>query len=249
MHAQTGVSDDRVSLPDGPGSLEGLGDNASLNPNMGSMSYAVPIDVPGGFAAVTPSLSLSYSSSAGASVVGVGWMMDTPSIERMTYRKLPLYDDTDDFAADGSTQLIRLSSSNGSSATYRARYEGGFVRYTWRDEDGDGREGYWVAEYPDGSRGYFGARADGTLVPEARVGADAGTFRYMLVEMVDIYGHSMTVSYRRDGVLALPSEMGYVYPEGSATAQYQVRFSYEDRSDPGSDYLEAISDAKAGFEE
>ena len=31
--AQTGVSDDRVSLPGGPGSLEGLGENADLDPN------------------------------------------------------------------------------------------------------------------------------------------------------------------------------------------------------------------------
>ena len=35
--AQTGVSDDRVSLPGGPGSLEGLGENADLDPNMGVM--------------------------------------------------------------------------------------------------------------------------------------------------------------------------------------------------------------------
>ena len=40
--AQTGVDDDRVSLPDGPGSLEGVGDNVELDPNMGSMSWSVP---------------------------------------------------------------------------------------------------------------------------------------------------------------------------------------------------------------
>ena len=31
-------------------------------------------------------------------------------------------------------------------------------------EAGEGAEGYWVVEYPDGSKGYFGATADGTLV-------------------------------------------------------------------------------------
>ncbi|MCA9543072.1 MAG: hypothetical protein KC613_01745, partial [Myxococcales bacterium] len=44
--AQTGVSDDRVSLPEGPGSLQSIGDNALVTPNLGSMSYSVPIDVP-----------------------------------------------------------------------------------------------------------------------------------------------------------------------------------------------------------
>lgn len=57
-HAQTGVSDDRVSLPEGPGSLEGIGENISLNPNMGVMSYGVPIAVPRGFAGVIPDLRL-----------------------------------------------------------------------------------------------------------------------------------------------------------------------------------------------
>lgn len=33
--AQTGVSDDRVSLPEGPGSLEGVGENVEVDPNMG----------------------------------------------------------------------------------------------------------------------------------------------------------------------------------------------------------------------
>ena len=32
---QTGVDDDRVSLPAGPGSLEGVGDDVEIDPNMG----------------------------------------------------------------------------------------------------------------------------------------------------------------------------------------------------------------------
>ena len=39
--AQTGVSSDRVSLPDGSGSLEGVGGNVDINRNMGLMSYQV----------------------------------------------------------------------------------------------------------------------------------------------------------------------------------------------------------------
>ncbi|MCA9299201.1 MAG: hypothetical protein KDA28_09055, partial [Phycisphaerales bacterium] len=64
--AQTGVSDDRVSLPEGPGSLEGIGDDVDVDPNMGSMSYAVPIEIPPGFAGLTPDIGISYSSSAGS---------------------------------------------------------------------------------------------------------------------------------------------------------------------------------------
>ncbi|MEO1272327.1 MAG: SpvB/TcaC N-terminal domain-containing protein, partial [Myxococcota bacterium] len=84
--AQTGVSDDRVSLPGGPGSLEGLGDNASINTNMGTMSHSIPIMVSQGFGATTPNLSLSYSSGSPSHILGMGWSMPIPAIERMTYR-------------------------------------------------------------------------------------------------------------------------------------------------------------------
>ena len=165
--AQTGVSDDRVSLPEGPGSLEGVGENVEINTNMGSMTYSVKVKVPQGFPTVTPDLTMSYNSGGSESVLGVGWTMSTPSIERMTFKRLPLYQRDDDFAANGSDQLVLLPGTN--PPVYRSRYEGGFVRYTWM-EAGDGAEGYWLAEYPDGTKGTFGATMDGTLVPEARVG-------------------------------------------------------------------------------
>ena len=242
--AQTGVSDDRVSLPAGPGSLEGVGENVEMNPNMGSMSHSVSIMTPAGFPGVSPNLGLSYNSGAGASTVGIGWMMDTPHIERMTYRGLPEYTTDDDFTAGGDTQLVLLPGSN--PRTYRARYEKGFVRYRWHDAP-DGREGYWTAEYPDGAVGYFGADAEGALVPSARVGQSEGTFRYMLVEKVDVYGHTLRYTYQKSGEVALLRNIGYVFTEGDDTPRYSVSFQYQDREDEtGFDYL---SDAKGGFNE
>ena len=240
--AQTGVSDDRVSLPEGPGSLEGVGENVGINTNMGSMSYSVPIVAPAGFGAVTPKLSLSYSSSGGESVVGVGWSIPMPSIERMTYRKLPQYTPDDDICANGSEQLVRLPGTN--PPVYRSRFEGGFVRTTWM-EQGDGSEGYWLAEYPDGSKGYFGATQDGTLVPEARVGdPQLGTFKYMMVEKVDVYGHRMVYTYQKFGHYSLPTSIGYVFVDDAPT--YEVRFHYEERSD--ADDQAFISSADGGFD-
>ena len=58
--AQTGVDDDRVSLPEGPGSLEGVGENIEIDPNMGSMSYAVSINTPGVTSALLERLSRCY---------------------------------------------------------------------------------------------------------------------------------------------------------------------------------------------
>ena len=97
--ANTGVDDDRVSLPDGPGSIDGVGEDVEIDPNMGSMSWSVPIQLPEGH--LTPNFSLSYSSSSGSGPVGIGWSIPFHTIERMTSRGTPNYDAQDIFVVDG----------------------------------------------------------------------------------------------------------------------------------------------------
>ncbi len=237
-HAQTGVSSDRVSLPEGPGSLEGVGENVDIDPNMGLMSYHIPIEVPEGFPGLTPALSLTYSSAGGNSVVGVGWELHAPFIERTSNRGLPRYTDADRFAADGSAQLVRLPGTN--PPTFRARHEGGFVRYTWLDR-GAGDEGFWKAEWPDGRVGTFGADSNGAAVPEARVSGPRGTFRYHLVEIVDVWGHRLRYDHRKSGNVALLSRVEWAHDDAQR-ARFAVELDYEGRSD-------VASDARAGFEE
>jgi RHS repeat-associated protein len=237
LRAQTGVSDDRVSLPDGPGSLGGVGENASIDQNMGLMSSSVPIDLPHGFPNMTPQLQLSYSSGGGMSVVGMGWSLGTPAIERMTARGLPKYATEDEFSGD-TGELVRVV--NADPAVYRARFEGGFVRYTWRDR-GTGAGGYWTAEYPDGRVGYFGADSSGTVVPSARVTTPSGgVFKYHLVEMVDVDDHEIRYAYTKTAAgFVLPQSIGWVHnPDG--TPHHDVTFTYENRDD-------LLSDCKPGF--
>jgi len=229
------VSEERVCLPDGPGSLEGIGENVSVNANMGQMSYSVPIQVPAGYAGMTPSVGLSYSSGAGGSVVGIGWSLPTPTVERATRRGLPRYTLDDQFVADGGDQLVLLPGTN--PPVYRARFEKGFVRYAWLDA-GDGGEGYWQAEYPDGRVGTFGATADGTLEPASRLSGDQGTFRYHLVEMRDRYDHRIRYHYRSEGTARLLERVEWVFAQD--TPVYAVRFAYDARED-------LLSDCKPGF--
>lgn len=236
---QTGISADRVSLPEGPGSLEGLGDNISVNANMALMTLPIPIELPSGHADMTPQIALRYNSGGGGSIVGMGWTLDFPCIERMTSRGVPHYDTADLFSADGSTELVEIPGSD--PATYRAREEGGFVRYRWQNR-GDGSEGYWTAEHPDGRVDYFGADATGALVTSARLSGDRGTFRYHLVETVDVYGHAIRYTYNEyAGNVPLVEQIGYVF-EQDGTPRFSVELVYEDR-------LDHLSDAKAGFDE
>ena len=124
VRADHGASDERVSLPDGPGSIGGVGDNVDIDMNMGSMTYSVGIEVPQGYATATPSLSMMYSSASGSGELGVGWSMGVSSIERMRLRGLPEFTEADEFAVNGGSELVRVSAGM-SSAVYRARSERG----------------------------------------------------------------------------------------------------------------------------
>lgn len=243
--AQNGASDDRVNLPDGPGSRDGVGDNATFDENMGLMGYGLPFEVPRGFAATTPQLGLSYSSGGGASVVGIGWSFAVPSIERFTAKGLPDYDVDDVFSSGPAQELVRVTSSSSSLFFYRARFEGGFVRYAWHDA-ADGKDGYFTAEFPDGTVSFFGADKDGVTAADARLGGAEGTFRWLVKETVDVWGHRLVYRYgTHGGTTPLLDRVDYAFDDDAdvgAGAHASVVFRYDARPD-------VISDARGGFEE
>ncbi len=236
--ADSGVSDERVSLPDGPGSIGGVGENADVDPNMGSMRYAVPVELPRGYATATPTVKLAYSSSAGQSEVGIGWNLTAvSSIERMTLRGLPEYTEDDEFAHNGGMELIRVDDID-DTAVYRARFESGFMRYRWWRRDEAGND-YWTVEMPDGSVEYYGADEVGTVIGSSRVQNGTNTFRYMRVATVDVHGHVVRYGYIKDGERTLLDSIGYAYA-GGMTPRFSIRFGYEDRGD-------VVSTAEPGF--
>jgi len=235
--AQTGVDDDRVSLPEGPGSLEGVGENVEIDPNMALMRWNVPIEVPRGHDGLTPALALNYSSGSGSGITGLGWSMSMPTIERMTSRGVPRYTTADRFVKDGGTELIYSGDLTG-DRVYRERYEESFSRYRWVNA---GADGYWIVEMPDGIRAFYGADKDGNLATGARTHGPDGTYRYHLVDMVDVFEnrtHYVYDSFSGDVPLLTDIQYGFV----GDTARYVVQFSWEDRPD-------LLSDCGAGFNE
>ena len=240
---QTGLSDNRVSLPEGSGGVDGFSDNAQVNSNMGAMTFQVSIQVPTGTAGLQPTLDLSYSSNAGNGLAGMGWNLALPSIERSSSKGLAKYNVNDRFVENESSELIFVKETN-QYREYRLRYEGSFQRYRWYNY-GNGKEGYWTVEYSGGHISYYGADSTGVIASDARMGLAAlGTFKYYLKEKVDPFNNKIVYSYEpaqegSEGSSRLFKQIDYTFNR-QGQARYSVTFAYQDRND-------VMSDCKPGY--
>lgn len=124
-HAEedTSVKGNNISLPEGPGSLEGLGKAFEPSLNTGGASYAVSIAVPKGPGGLEPSLSLNYSSGKGAGIAGLGWDFNVPSITRSLEQGQPTYSSNDVLTFAGDT-LVPLT-----DGSYAPSKQSQFIRF------------------------------------------------------------------------------------------------------------------------
>src|SRR5512136_60894 len=101
LHAK-GVDPQKLALPKGPASIEGLGRNFTTSLASGTSSYGVDIAVPPAVGAFGPKLGLDYDSGGGMSELGMGWRLGgVPSIRRRVDQGLPRFDDIDSFELSG----------------------------------------------------------------------------------------------------------------------------------------------------
>src|SRR5689334_7411696 len=97
MEATSGVRDGLLALPDGGGSLRGLGDRFQPDLLKGTGNYSVPLAAPKGPNDLAPGMSLRYSTGQGNGPFGLGWRLGgTSEIRRRTDRGVPRYDDRAD---------------------------------------------------------------------------------------------------------------------------------------------------------
>lgn len=135
----------------------------SLN---GAANYSVPISVPPGISGVEPQISLDYNSQQGLKgTAALGWDIGGIStITRIPSTKFhdgvidPVDNDQSDrFALDGQ-RLIAKSGNNSTYGSHGTVYETEYfsnVKITSYGNTSTGPE-YFIVEYPDGSKGYYG---------------------------------------------------------------------------------------------
>ena len=134
-----------LDLPKGGGAVRGLDEKLATNPVTGSATLTIPL--PASQArALTPSLALTYDSSAGNGPFGVGISLTLPAIARRTERGVPRYDDErDTFVLTGSDDLVPFLIERDGAWHRDERREGGFWirRYRPRVDSTYARIEHW----------------------------------------------------------------------------------------------------------
>ncbi|MCB0171331.1 MAG: VCBS repeat-containing protein [Anaerolineae bacterium] len=212
--SKSGVSPQVISLPSGPGSLEGLGESFEPDLSTGTASYPVNFLVVPGVKGFQPDLKLVYNGGTPNGPWGMGWKLNVPHIQRRTDAGLPSYDDAQDRFIYSSGEKLTFISSNGH---YQFENEGKFMRFR-RLADGG-----WEAHTPDGTRYVFGETV------QARVTNARGIFRWCLERQIDTNGNQIEYKYFEDGGYTYLKEVRYNF---SVDGRYNaVIFNYQPRTD------------------
>jgi len=238
---KSGVSPTSISLPSGPGSIEGLGSEFEPNLNVGTAGYSVPITLPAGTAGNTPSLSVVYEGGSGNSPLGIGWSLSMPSVRRQCDKGIPHYDpngkddDFDGFTDEPDEQDRFLDPAGQElvlmdSGIYYPETQEQFIRWKHVTNGGDD---YWEGHLPNGAVAVYGFSSDARVSDEERI------FQWLLEKQTDPNGNAIEFLYAAfDGSEGQKYLEEIRYGPGASpwAAFYFARLTYEDRPDVLDDY-------------
>jgi RHS repeat-associated protein len=264
MAKASGGSGSAIALPQGGGALHGIGEKFSPDLHTGTANFSVPIALPAGRSGFQPQLTLAYSSGTGNGPFGLGWSLSVPGVSRKTSGGVPLYDDErDTFILSGAEDLVPMGTVDGATR-YRPRTEVLFARIGHHRAPGDEAHwpvDYWKVESKDGLVSFYGTETPPQRNPvqpwrdPATLGDPADPsriFAWKLTRTVDPFGNRIEYDYAADAPRTEGNhvwdqrylrEIRYADYGDPASVQFLlvVRFVYEPRPDPFSEY-------RAGFE-
>jgi RHS repeat-associated protein len=242
---KSGVGPNTISVPKGPGSIEGLGDAFQPSINNGTAKHAINFSLPQGPHSHPPALALLYEGGFGNGVAGFGWKLSARFIQRETEKGVPRYvdgpngidddhdgttdepDEVDKFVSDSKEELIAVANGD-----YFAENEGEFIRYRRLDTG-------WEGVLPDGTKVTFGTSVSSQVFDSGHV------FKWLVDSCTDTDGNSIRYVYS-----AAPGDSNanqkYLtrveWGAGAAPWQafYFATFQYENRTD-------WFEDCRSGF--
>jgi len=215
------LSTQTISLPSGPGSIEGLGESFEPQLNTGSYVFRLPFQLPPVRGRAQPEISLVYNSGNGNGPLGLGWNLRVPSVQRQTDKGLPRYDATDRFITGDGEELVARA-----DGTYRRKVESDFTKWEILGTNG------WQATRRDGTMLRYGQTAQ-----SRQDRAPGETFRWMLESAEDTNGNRVEYDYIQDEGQIYLSEIRYGLHAAEPSAHYRISFDYDDiRPDAIADY-------------
>ncbi len=206
----------------GSASAPNLGDSAPserVDPFVGSFSTSVPIQVPG-FHGIAPRLALTYNSSRGNGLAGVGWSLSGLSvIERASPGKgTPAYDGSDIFLLDGQELVPCVAGTMSPSCDTGGTHSTEVESYLRIKQDATANT--WEVTGRDGTRTTYSA----VMGPDTF--AEAGTYRWAVASVADTHANSVSYSWWCSGTPIVQCYADTITYNGNT-----VTFHWETRPD------------------
>jgi hypothetical protein len=204
------VSAQTVKLPDGPGSVRGLANDAKVSSFTGQVSYEIPVDLPSGPGGLAPKLALSYSGALGNRPHGLGCSHGQVAVRRSLRPRFPNYTAADELeliGLDGPT-LVPIGDGK-----YRAEGQGNSLR-------GVAVDGGFELVDAAGTRYRLGTSDASRLASGTQVAA------WYLERVTDVAGHSIDYAYERNA-----GELYLTAITWGGTNIFRAELVYQDRPD------------------
>jgi RHS repeat-associated protein len=182
---KSGVGPNTISLPKGPGAIEGLGESFQPTLNTGTTKYGVSLKLPPGTAGQTPGLGLSYDGGGGNGPLGFGWSLPLAYVQRRSDQGIPTYGESvgfsrvDQFVSESREELVPQS-----DGFFFCKNESAFIRYRPVSN-------HWEGVSPDGTRLEFGLSDAGRI----QNATSNQVFSWLLERQTDTRGNTILYSY------------------------------------------------------
>ncbi len=186
----------------------------------GALVYSYPIEVPSGRNGMAPKVSLYYNSQKNdnASIVGFGWDLDIPKIERVNKHGVNKLYDYQDFQSSLSGELVNVSGND-----YGAKIENGsFLKYQLNNE-------IWTTTDKKGTIYKFGSSNSSKIY---NLSDTSKIYSWYLDEIIDTNGNFIKYTYIKDNTdnFLYPDKIIYT-GNGELSGIFSVEFKKESRPD------------------
>jgi hypothetical protein len=207
-------------------------DRLKVDQNTGALDTTFPIDIPPGRNGLQPNVDLVYNSqdTQFGSIVGEGWSINVPYIERLNKGGIDnLYatSSLNYFTSSIDGEIVSTSTVTSTGATYVARTENGaFNKYSFSNNQ-------WTVTDKNGTQYVYGSTADSQ---QSDPNNASDTYKWMLKTVTDTNGNTVTYNYFKDSGQIYPSSTIYT-GNSSSTGIFEVDFVRATSTDNGTSSL------------